>query len=415
MSNRFKGIRRPLSLALALAAMAVAPSVTFAQAQVKDVKVALIVPLSGAWARNGEVHMLGAKAAIEDINAAGGIKSMGGAKLQLVVADAGDNIEKAKSAAQRLIAQEPDLIGGTGAFVSSFTLAVTEVTERAELPWLTLSYADSLTDRGYKYVFQTSAPASVQAANFLPAVVKLAAETTGKPVATVGIVMDNTASPVGLTKPLRDGGFQKNGLKLVADEIYTPPLSDATSLVQKLRNSRPEFALMLTTNTADSKLLLEKMDEMGLGQGRIPMISNGGAMAVPDMLKLVKKETMEGVMVVIANWPGKSQAALVEAFKKRTGEPWMTQDSISTYGDMWIFKEALEKAGVADRKKVAEAIRKMDTTTGPANYFPGGRLRFDEKGRRVDADIVLLQWQNGVPVPVYPADIATSKLVWAKK
>lgn len=413
MSNRFMGILRPLSLALALATVAGAPSVV--QAQVKDVKVALIVPLSGAWARNGEVHLLGAKAAIEDINAAGGIKSMGGAKLQLVVADAGDNIEKAKSAAQRLIAQEPDLIGGTGAFVSSFTLAITEVTERAELPWLTLSYADSLNDRGYKYVFQTSAPVSVQAANFLPAIVKLAAETTGKPVATVGIVMDNTASPVGLTKPLRDGGFQKNGLKLVADEIYTPPLSDATSLVQKLRNTRPEFALMLTTNTADSKLLLEKMDEMGLGQGRIPMISNGGAMAVPDMLKLVKKETMEGVMIVIANWPGKSQAALVEAFKKRTGEPWMTQDSISTYGDMWIFKEALEKTGVADRKKVAEAIRKMDTTTGPANYYPGGRLRFDEKGRRIGADVVLLQWQNGVPVPVYPADIATSKLVWPKR
>ena len=416
MSNRFKGNFRPVSLAITLAmltTMAVAPSVV--QAQVKDVKVALIVPLSGAWARNGEVHMLGAKAAIEDINAAGGIKSMGGAKLQLVVADAGDSIEKAKSAAQRLVDQEPDLIGGTGAFVSSFTLAVTEVTERAELPWLTLSYADSLTNRGYKYVFQTSAPASVQAANFLPAVVKLAAQTTGKPVATVGIVMDNTASPVGLTKPLRESGFEKNGLKLVADEIYTPPLSDATSLVQKLRNTRPEFALMLTTNTADSKLLLEKMDEMGLGQGRIPMISNGSAMAVPDMLKLVKKETLEGVMIVMANWPGKSQAALVESFRKRNGEPWMTQDSISTYGDMWIFKEALEKAGVADRKKVAEAIRKMDTTTGPANYFPGGRLRFDEKGRRVDADIVLLQWQNGVPVPVYPADIATSKLVWPKK
>lgn len=413
MINRFKGIVKPLSLAVAAASMAVASSAALAQA--KDIKVALIVPLSGAWARNGEVHMLGAKAAIEDINKAGGIKSMGGAKLQLVVADAGDNIEKAKSAAQRLIAQEPDLIGGTGAFVSSFTLAITEVTERAELPWLTLSYADALTDRGYKYVFQTSAPASVQAANFLPAVVKLASQTTGKPVKTVGIVMDNTASPVGLTKPLREGGFEKQGLKLVADEIYTPPLSDATSLVQKLRNTRPEFALMLTTNTADSKLLLEKMDEMGLGQGRIPMVSNGGAMTVPDMLKLVKKETMEGVLVVIANWPGKSQTALIESFKKRTGEPWMTQDSISTYGDMWIFKEALEKAGVADRKKVAEAIRKMDTTTGPANYFPGGRLQFDEKGRRVGADIVLLQWQNGTPVPVYPADIATSTLKWAKK
>ncbi len=412
MTSRYLKLFKPLCLATA-AVLTIAPSATLAQ--VKDVKVALIVPMSGAWARNGEVHLMGAKAAIEDINKAGGIKSMGGAKLQLVVADAGDSIEKAKSAAQRLLAQEPELIGGTGAFVSSFTLAITEVTERAELPWLTLSYADTITDRGYKYVFQTSAPASIQAANFLPAVVTLASQTTGKPVKTVGIVMDNTASPVGLTKPLRDGGFDKQGLKLVTDEIYTPPLSDATSLVQKLRNSRPEFALMLTTNTSDSKLLLEKMDEMGLGRGRIPMVANGGAMAVPDMLKLVKKETMEGVLVVIANWPGKAQAALVNSFKKRTGEPWMTQDSISTYGDMWIFKEALEKTGVADRKKVAEAIRTMDTTTGPANYFPGKRLQFDEKGRRVGADIVLLQWQNGTPVPVYPADIATAKLKWGRK
>ena len=58
----------------------------------------------------------------------------------------------------------------------------------------------------------------------------------------------------------------------------------------------------------------------------------------------------------------------------------MTQDSLSTYGDMWIFKEALEKAGAADRRKVAEAIRAMDTKDGPAKYFPGGRVKFDEHG-----------------------------------
>jgi branched-chain amino acid transport system substrate-binding protein len=413
VNNRLTGLLKPLSVALAVASMAVLPTAVSAQA--KDVKVALIVPMSGPWARSGEVHLMGAKAAIEDINAAGGIKALGGAKMQLVVADAGDSIEKSKSAAQRLVAQEPDLIGGTGAFLSSFTLAITEVTERAELPWLTLSYADSLTSRGYKYVFQTSAPASVQAANFLPIVVKLAAQATGKPIKTVGIVMDNTASPVSVTKPLREGGFEKLGLKLLTDEIFTPPLSDATSLVQKLRNTRPDFALMFPSTVPDAKLLLEKMSEMGLGQGRVPLITNGGNMAVPELLKIVKKETLEGLIVVIANWPGKGKEALVDAFKKRTGEPWMTQDSISTYGDMWIFKEALEKAGVADRKKVAEAIRAMDTTTGPAAYYPGERLRFDDKGRRVGADIVLVQWQNGVPTPVYPTNVALGTLKWPKQ
>ena len=84
-------------------------------AQAKEVKVGLIVPLSGPWARQGELMKMGAEMAIEHINAAGGIKSLGGAKIKLVVVDAGDSAEKAKNAAQRMVAQEPDLVGGTGA------------------------------------------------------------------------------------------------------------------------------------------------------------------------------------------------------------------------------------------------------------------------------------------------------------
>ena len=54
-------------------------------------------------------------------------------------------------------------MAATGSYLSSFTLAVTEVTERAQLPVLTLSYSDLLTDRGFKYIFQTSATAGLQA------------------------------------------------------------------------------------------------------------------------------------------------------------------------------------------------------------------------------------------------------------
>ena len=104
-----------------------------------DVKIALIAPLSGPYGRQGQLMRYGAEQAIEEINRGGGIKALNGAKLTLVVADAGDSIEKARNAAQRLVAQEPDIVAGTGAWLSSFSLAVTEVTERAEIPWLTLS------------------------------------------------------------------------------------------------------------------------------------------------------------------------------------------------------------------------------------------------------------------------------------
>ncbi len=386
-----------------------------AHAQTKEVKVGLIAPLSGPWARSGDLMLKGAQLAIDDINKSGGIKALGGAQMKLVVFDAGDTVEKAKNTAQRMISQEPDLIGATGAWLSSFTLGVTEVTERAELPLLTLSYSDQITDRGFKYVFQTSPTGGKQANEALPALLKLAESATGKKPETVGIIQDNTASSVAFAKPMREGGFNKLGLKLVVDETFTPPLSDCTSLIQKARSSRPDFLLLLPTAVSDDKMCVEKITEFGLGGGRLPVISNGAHIGAPEMIRNVDKNVLEGVMTVVANWGAKGQEAIIEEFKKRTNEPWMTQDTLSTYGDMWILKDAVEKAGVADRKKVAEAIRAMDTREGPAKYFPGGRVKFDEKGRRVDAELVIVQWQNGVPMTVYPPTSTTAQPIWPKK
>ena len=397
---------------LALPLVVTLGGAAYAQA---EVKVAVIAPTSGPWARQGDLMVKGANLAIEHINAAGGIKALNGAKMKLLVFDAGDSVEKAKNAAQRMVAQEPDLVGATGSWLSSFTLSVTEVTERAELPVLTLSYSDAITSRGFKYVFQTSLGGGAQAVSALPAILKLAEDATGKKPASAGIVMDNTAASVSFSKPMREGGLAKLGLKLVVDETFTPPLSDCTPLIQKVRSSRPEILLLLPTSISDDKLCVEKMSEMGLGKGRVPTISNGAHIGAPDMLKNSTKEIIEGVMTIVGNWPAKGHEKIGAEFVQKSGEPWMTQVSLSTYGDMWIFKEAMEKAGSADKKKVAEAIRTMDTRDGPAKLFPGGRMKFDEQGRRVDADLVIVQWQNGVPITVYPEASAVAKPIWPKQ
>ena len=52
---------------------------------------------------------------------------------------------------------------------------------------------------------------------------------------------------------------------------------------------------------------------------------------------------------------------------------------------------------------------------GPSKYYPGGQLKFDEKGRRVGAGVVIVQWQNGVPVTVYPPELAQAEPFWPKK
>jgi branched-chain amino acid transport system substrate-binding protein len=407
------GRRAAIKMGLAGAATVLAPRRARAQ-NPKEVKIALVVPLSGPWARQGILEQMGAELAIEDVNSSGGIKALGGAKLKLILYDTGDSAEKAKNAAQRLVAQEPDVVGGIGCWLSSFTLAVTEVTERAELPWLTLSYSDLITGRGFKYIFQSSPTADAQATAMLPRIVDLASKAgSGRPT-KVAFVGDNSASSVSFMKPIRGHVAKDLGLTIVADETYTPPLADATTLVQKIRSGRPDFIVFQSTNVGDDKLLLDKFAERGITASTVPLVGGGGHWTVPELLKVAGKEHLEGMIVGLANWPGKDLGDLEKRFVAKTSEPWFGHDSIFPYAHVMIFKEAIERTASTDRKKVAEMLHKIDLKDGPAKLFPDGRIKYDDSGRRVGAELCIVQWQKGRPVAVHPENIAVSKAVWPK-
>src|SRR5580658_828254 len=407
-----KLIGRRSTLALGAAAGA-AGLARHARAQApKEVEIAMLVPLSGPWARQGILEKMGAELAIEDVNNAGGIKALGGAKLKLLELDTQDSAEKAKDAAQRMIAQNPNLVGGFGCWLSTFTLAVTEVTERAQLPWLTLSYSDLITGRGYKYVFQSSPTADQQSQDMVPVIMALAQKASGKRPTNVGLIGDNTAASVSFMKPIRDHVLKDEKLTPVVDQTYTPPLTDATTLVQPVRSARPDFVLLTSTNVPDDKLLLDKFSEYNMPPSKLPLIGNGGHWAVPELLKNAGADELEGVLVGLANWPGKAVEDVSARFVKRTGEPWFGHDSIFAYAHVMILKEALERAGAADRIKVNEALHALDMTTGPALLFPGAHLQYDERGRRIGAKMVMVQWQNAKPVTVYPPEVASAEAKW---
>ena len=246
---------------------------------------------------------MGAEMGIEHINAQGGIKSLGGAKMKLVVIDCGDTTEKAKNAAQRMVAQETDLVAATGSYLSSFTLAVTEVTERAQLPVLTLSYSDLLTDRGFKYIFQTAAPASVQSQLGLPELMKLAETASGKRPKTVAMLMDNTATSVATAKALQGK----------APRAGRPPARRRRSLdAAALRRhaADPEGQLGAAGPAAvHAERDLRRQARPGEDQrvrprtGQDPdRVSFSITIAEPDMLQSVTPEVVQGIMTVVANW-----------------------------------------------------------------------------------------------------------------
>ena len=155
--------------------------------------------------------------------------------------------------------------------------------------------------------------------------------------------MDNTATSVATAKALKEKIFAQEGLQLILEEVWTPPLSDATPLIQKVRSARPDLLLFMPNAISDAKLGLEKINEFGLGQGKIPTVSFSITIAEPDMLQSVSPEVVQGIMTIVANWGSKGHEDLIAELKAKYKEPWMTQNVISTYGDMWLMKAGARK------------------------------------------------------------------------
>ena len=155
------GLPRRRAIMGAGAALIAAPFVIRAGfAQPAAVNIGVIQPLSGANAQSGISCRNGIELVADEINATGGIRALGGAKINLVVSDATSNPASAAIVVERMTAQN-DLTAILGAFVSSLSLAISEATARADIPFLTQSYADEIMGRGLENVFKVTATATV--------------------------------------------------------------------------------------------------------------------------------------------------------------------------------------------------------------------------------------------------------------
>ena len=209
-------------------------------AQRRTIDIGVIEPLSGANAQFGVISRDGMEFVADEISAAGGIKALGGAQINLIVADATSNPTKAAIAAQSLITQN-DLTAVIGAFASSLTLAVSEVTARADIPMLTASFADEITGRGLESVFKLVATATVigrAQINYTLAI----AEAAGSKINKIAIMYEDTAYGTAQSRGLRKAARDSN-IEVVMDEAYPFGITDATPLVSKLPGFRRASSL----------------------------------------------------------------------------------------------------------------------------------------------------------------------------
>jgi branched-chain amino acid transport system substrate-binding protein len=388
------------------AALLSAIPLSSAMAQGEPARIAVILPLSGTYARSGELELAGIKMAVEEINAAGGVRALGGKKIAIEVKDAGTSVETAVSAARQLLGSGSKISGGIGSWLSSYTLGVSEMAERRRIPWLTVSSSDQVSNRGFQYLYQTVAPSSAWAQSGLE-YLKSVSEQRGCPIKTVAIVGDNTAAPTAFFNAVRTDVAKRLGWTITVDTTWTPPLTDATSIAQRLQAAKPDLILFGASNFSDAAQVLSKGIEFTV---KTNYVGNGSWLVMPEYLQSVGAKNLEGIFDISGAHPLKGFESIEDQFKKVTKEPFIQQEGLAGYAHIWIFKEAMEKAGSDEPEAINVAIKALDLTTGPAaSALPSGRVKFDEKGRLAGATPVIAQWQNGLPVSVFPIDRAAGR------
>ena len=367
----------------------------------KDIKIGVLLPLTGALAKIGENNKNGYELAVKEINEKGGIKALGGAKLKLVYGDSQGKPDVGVSETERLIQNEKVALV-TGAFQSNVTIPTTQVAERLQTVYLNpVAIADSITNRGFKYTFQINAKASWFArdqVNFLDYVAKV----TNKKPQKVALLYENTdfgqSTAAGQKKYLAEKGYD-----IVADVSYPAGAADLTTELSKIKVANPDVVLQVSY-IADAILIAKTKDRLGI---KVPFVDSAGGSADPAFIQSVK-ELANGWFTINQfnkDLPGAKE--LNDKFKAAYGTD-MNGHAALDYQAMFVLKEVLEKQASVDKEAIRKGLSEIQMGAGPSLIMPYEKLIFDSTGQ-ASSSLIITQIQNGEHVTVWPEKFATVK------
>ena len=367
-----------------------------------DVNIGVLYPTSGSQARFGQMCENAVKLAVDEVNAAGGIKSLGGARLKPVYADIQSDPGVTRNQAERLMATG-NLAAATGSYVSTYTLVATEVAERYRIPFVTGSIANKLTERGFKFTFQVSPKANM----FGEMQMEFAGKVGGRGK-RAAVVYEDTDYGTSTSKGVIEGA-KKEGFEVVLAEPYTAKFTDATPLVNKIKAAKPDLLFPVSYIT-DALLIVRTMKQLDVNAG---IIAGGAGYLIPDFYKDLGKDAE--YIFSVASWNHDVNCpevpAISAAYQKRFGE-FLMEHAGEAYVMIWVLADALERAASTDPVKVRDALARTNLTKGPGSVMPGCRVEFDETGWNKRVHPVMTQWQKGELRTVYPASDSRVKPVW---
>jgi branched-chain amino acid transport system substrate-binding protein len=339
----------------------------------ETIKLGIAGPMTGSEAKFGEQLARGAKAAVDAINAAGGVN---GAQLELVTGDDACDPKQAQSVANSLVNSKVAAV--IGHFCSSSTIPASAVYAENNLLDITPASTNPLvTERNLPAVFRTCGRDDQQgtvAADYI--VNKL------KPK-RIAILHDKTTYGQGLADATK---ARLNGTHKIKEALYegiNKGDKDFNSLVTKMKGLKID-AIFFGGYHTEAGLIVRQAYDQGL---KAKFIS-GDALVTEEFAQVVgKPEAAAGTLMTFGADATKypEAKAIVERFRKEGYNP--EGYTLYTYAAVQIVAEALKALGpTRDGKKLADWIRGHSFTTVM------GRKEFDAKGDLKVSDYVVYGW-----------------------
>ena len=382
-----------------------------------SIVIGSLEPLTGGLATFGTEARNAQIMAIEHINAAGGIKSLGGLKLEVVGEDTTGEVDAARLAAESLISKYRP-VAALGFYMSRLSLAGSEVTEREKVILILDALVESLMRRGYKYLLRAAPSCSQHGRTGIEFAMGIS-ERAGMPLKSIAILNEDSAFGRATALGAAEAALEKQ-IPIVYQREYPYDLTDVSSIVAGIQSANPDVVLHACYFN-DGVLFAKTFKETGY----IPkfIIGMGGSGYTDgDSIKALGDVANYYVNTVSYN-PAKNtpqNRKFVDEFKAKYGKIPTEAGGIAYYS-MWVYAEMFELSGKLfpndplNPDNLMAAAHQLDLKSGPAvETIATNQIQFDGTGQNIFSRATVLQVLNGEPKVIWPLDESEATVVYPR-
>ncbi len=400
MEGRGSATSRRTVLAAGAAAMVVSPSVL--RAQPAPVRIGLLHSVTGTLAAEGSQARAGALLAIEEINAAGGIASLGGARVEPLLADAQSRAELAATEVDKLVEAGAAAIVGPAS--SGIAMSTTQSAARHGIPHVVDAGAsDLIVQRGLANTFRF-APGTARIAQTTAEMLAALNEGAGRPVRSVTFLHDDTVPRAALVRALAEE-MARRGFEAGEVVGMASGAADVVEVVQRVRAAGADLVVFSCAGADAVAVLAALQRDRGAAKALVSLL--GPLTTAPRLLRDHADAARH--LIEAGNWfdPRRPRSSRLAAAAAERRIP-VTAELVLNHSCMLLLADAIARAATVERARLVEALA---ASTFEDHVMPYGPTRF-LNGQNQGAQPALVQSQPDGLVVVGPAGVATAPAVF---